>query len=321
VDLLCVSENATYSVRDPSTGERTVLRLNRPGYHGKAALESEVAWITALRQAGVVQTPAVVPTPRGTTVATLASLASDSSPGAAGSSSRSDRYAVMFTFVDGTAPEPGTLAAGMPVIGEIAARLHEHSRGWTAPAAFTRFSWDLSAALGDERRPARWGDWRSAAGPQLREVLEAAEQQVRRCLGDYGIDHQRFGLIHADLRAANLLVPDTEVTDITVIDFDDCGLSWYAYDLAASVSFLEHSSKLADLVAGWLEGYRRVGAFSGEDVAVLPSLVMLRRLQLLAWSASHADTEMVQSLGAGFADQSARVAERYLSGQLLAGVS
>ncbi len=320
LDLLCISENATYSVRDRAAGNRTVLRLNRPGYHSKAALGSELAWITALRQDGVVRTPAVVPTLRGSRVATLTSSTSPTSSTSSASSS-SARHAVMFTFVEGSAPEAGSLAGGMPIIGEIAGRLHEHSRHWTRPAGFTRFSWDLPAALGDGGQPARWGDWRAGAEASTRAVLEAAERQVIDRLGAYGQASHRFGLIHADLRAANLLIADGDTTDITVIDFDDCGLSWYLYDLAASVSFLEHSPELGGLIAGWLAGYRRVCAVDREDVAALPSLVMLRRLQLLAWSASHAETQMVQSLGADFAEQSAGVAELYLASQLLRGVT
>jgi hypothetical protein len=55
------------------------------------------------------------------------------------------------------------------------------------------------------------------------------------------------------------------------------------------------------------------------DLAVVPALVMLRRLQLQAWSSSHADTEMVRSLGPAFAAQTVEVAERYLSAPWLTG--
>ena len=46
---------------------------------------------------------------------------------------------------------------------------------------------------------------------------------------------------------------------------------------------------------------------------------MLRRLQLQAWSSSHADTEMVRSLGPEFAAQTVEVAERFLSSGWLCG--
>jgi hypothetical protein len=40
----------------------------------------------------------------------------------------------------------------------------------------------------------------------------------------FGADHERFGLIHADLRLANLLVWQEKTR---VIDFDDCGFGWW----------------------------------------------------------------------------------------------
>lgn len=249
-----------------------------------------------------MRTPAYVPTPSQVMVATL-------------SATDPVRHAVMFGFAEGREPVAGSIAAGMPAIGEIAARLHQHSRRWIRPAGFTRFSWDLPHALGSSDRPGRWGDWRAGTPGSLQPVLETAELRLREQLTAYGFAAERFGLIHADLRAANLLVKDGG--EVTVIDFDDCGDSWYAYDLAASVSFLEHQQELPELVAGWLEGYHRIGHLGAADLRVLPALIMLRRLQLLAWSASHAETEMVRSLGPAFAEETATVADRYLSGSLL----
>jgi Ser/Thr protein kinase RdoA (MazF antagonist) len=304
LDLLCISENATYLLTDPLSGDRSVLRLNRPGYHSRQEIESELAWTAALRREGVVTTPAALRMRQGGHVAVL-------------TPAPDPRHAVMFTHAAGAEPEPGSLAAGMPAIGEIAARLHAHARAWVRPEGFRRFAWDLPAALGDANGPGRWGDWRDGASHELLPALEAAQAAVITTLAGYGQAPERFGLIHGDLRAANLLV-DGET--VTVIDFDDCGLGWFGYDIAAAVSFLEHRPELTELTAGFLAGYRRLGAFTSADVAALPSLIMLRRLQLLAWSASRASTEMVRSLGPDFAAQSAAVADAYLSGTLLAGL-
>ena len=307
LSLLCISENATYLVTDPESGARSVLRLNRPGYHSRRAIESELAWTAALRRESVVATPAALRTLQGTRVAILEEAAG--------------RHGVMFTFAEGTEPAPGSLPSGMAAIGEIAARLHAHSRRWTPPKGFERFRWDLPAALGDAHGPGRWGDWRDAE-PAAMMVLEAAQASVVATLTGYGQAPDRFGLIHGDLRAANLLLDgatdsDSEADAITVIDFDDCGMSWYGYDIAAALSFLEHRPELAELTAEFLAGYRRLATFHQVDVEALPALIMLRRLQLLAWSVSHAHTEMVLSLGPDFVELSADVAERYLSGTLL----
>jgi Ser/Thr protein kinase RdoA (MazF antagonist) len=309
VTLICVSENATYLVSDARAIGPAVLRLSRPGYHRLDALASELAWTAALRKDAVVGTPEWFPTLTGRPVA----LVADPTPAPA-------RHAVLFGHVAGEHPAAADPAAGLEEIGELAARLHSHARGWRPPEGFTRFSWDLTAALGNGTVPGRWGDWRAATPAAGRPVLEAAERRVRQVLTAYGRDPDRFGLIHADLRAANLLIAPP-AADVTVIDFDDCGYSWYLYDLAASVSFLEHRPELPAMVAQWLAGYARIAGLGSADLAAVPSLIMLRRLQLQAWAGSHAETDMVRSLGPDFAAGTVEVARRYLSAGLLAGLS
>ena len=44
--------------------------------------------------------------------------------------------------------------------------------------------------------------------------------------------------LDADLRPSNIIRADNG--DLTVIDFDDAGYSWYLYDYASSLSFVEH---------------------------------------------------------------------------------
>jgi Ser/Thr protein kinase RdoA (MazF antagonist) len=54
--LISLSENEIYKVETPS-GKKWALRLQRPGYHSKNSLASEIAWLLALRKDGVVSTP------------------------------------------------------------------------------------------------------------------------------------------------------------------------------------------------------------------------------------------------------------------------
>ena len=50
--LLSISENATYLVEDTTTGARLVMRMQRPEYHTDAEIQSELAWVGALRESG-----------------------------------------------------------------------------------------------------------------------------------------------------------------------------------------------------------------------------------------------------------------------------
>ena len=56
IHLISRSENETYKVEAPSGGQ-WALRVQRPGYQSKNTLASEIAWLVALRQDGVVATP------------------------------------------------------------------------------------------------------------------------------------------------------------------------------------------------------------------------------------------------------------------------
>src|SRR5581483_9634210 len=139
----------------------------------------------------------------------------------------------------------------------------------------------------------RWQDG-IAVGPQEREVLGRLDATLRTRLGRFGTAPDRYGLVHADLRLANLLM-DGDST--YVIDFDDCGWSWYLYDLGAALSFIEHDPRVPELVDSWTRGYRRVRALPAEDEAEIPTFILMRRLLLVAWIGSHAGTDLARSMG------------------------
>ena len=380
VELLNVSENATFLLDDPQTDRRLVLRVYRPGYRDEAEIRSELAWIDALRRDGVVPTPAPVagtdgdlvrrirvedcrpernhatfsrrlgpplpasppvdggrgeqtapdffpsPPPLGAEglgeVGDSSAERSPTSPGVRrGCPLRPDgterdlargvsiRHAVAFEHVSGREPAPDeNLPKTFRALGAIAARLHRHARAWRRPAGFVRNAWTFDTMLGDR---ALWGDWRAGAGLDRagRALLARTAEQLRRRLAQFGTGEDRFGLIHADLRLANLLA-DGEA--LSVIDFDDCGFGWFAYDFAASVSFFEDDPAVPDLLSAWLEGYRTVAPFAREDEAEIPAFVMLRRLLLLAWIGSHQEAPTAQALAGSFAAGTLRLAEDFL---------
>jgi Ser/Thr protein kinase RdoA (MazF antagonist) len=132
---------------------------------------------------------------------------------------------------------------------------------------------------------------------------------IRDRLVLYGSGPDRFGLAHCDLRLANLLVHETQVK---VIDFDDCGFSWYMYDAATLLSFYEHLPGAAGLIDSWLEGYRTVRTVAQAEEEEIPTFVMLRRLLLVAWVGSHGETDLARSLGASYTDQTVSLCSDYL---------
>lgn len=297
VHLYPLTENWTYRV-DVGPAAPVVLRIYRPGGRSAAEILSELAWMNAIGQESPSLVPDVIPTTGGSQVLELAR-----------GPLLGPCYCVMFSYAPGSEPADDELAAWFPELGAITARLHRHARAWKRPSWFRRPRWDVTTTLGD--RP-HWGPWQSFVtnADELRQ-LERLAAVVTARLRTWGEGPDRFGLVHADLRLANLLV---DVNRITVIDFEDCGLSWYLYDLACALTFNEGRADVAELIALWVDGYRQVEQLSAEDEKEIGTFLMLRRLMLTAYAGLRHDTELAAEMRAsGFNAETCAIAEPYLS--------
>ena len=296
IRLLSLSENATYLVEDD---EPMVLRVHRPGYHSLDAIRSELTWMKALRTETSVTTPELICAQDGSDV--VSAVVDDAV-----------LHVDAVSYIRGCTAEEDPDAVGFDELGRLTAMMHDHARHRSAPAGFTRFRWDLETILGPQ---ARWGNWRLAPGltEQDRNWIGRAAADISNRLTEFGCEPDRFGLVHADLRLANLMVdPSDPGSGITVIDFDDCGWSWYLADLGAAVSFIEDVPAGERIISEWLTGYLDVGSIAPDHLELIPAFVMMRRIMLTAWIASHFDADAAIGVGEDFAANTARLAERYL---------
>lgn len=301
--LLCRSENATFKIVTPK--QNYAMRLHRSGYHDKIDIESELLWLDALSDAGI-QVPQAIPTKQGERVQ---SITLDDG---------STRFAVLFHWVDGQMPTIEVDPKAFFELGKITAQLHQHARQWKRPDSFRRIIWNHQTMVTEQ---AHWGRWQEA--PHLKasdhEIIQTTMDHVAHTIQDYGQSPERYGLIHADLRLTNLLLHHGQTR---VIDFDDCGMGWFMHDLAAAISFNEHLKQAPQWIDQWLNGYEQIAHLNDDDLDILPSMIIQRRIQMLAWTGTHADTEMTQSLGTTWADESVRLCRLYLERETLpVGVS
>ena len=275
-ELIRYGENTTYRV---SAGTRMLaLRLARPGYQSHASIDSEIAWMTALRAHGI-DTPIALAGSNGEFVQRVPL------PGGGA------QCAVAFEWVEGE-PLPQVKALDpWRRLGRIMAEVHEQERGWPRPPGFTRPAWDLEALVGESPRwgtPVPDGVW----SEEDRDAILVARDAVRERLERLGTDRSRFGLIHADLGFENVLVQARGNT--VLIDFDDCGPSWYLYELASALYPLEGTAGFEARRDELIAGYREVSPLSEDEAAELPTFLMCRRLASLGWMFSRADTAHAQ---------------------------
>jgi Ser/Thr protein kinase RdoA (MazF antagonist) len=292
-----LTENSTYCVSEPGR-EPLVMRVYRPGGRPAVEIQSELAWMGALRRDLGPILPDILSGLDGSQLVEVIPTAG--LPAC---------FCVAFSLAPGDEPREDDFRAWFPRLGEITARFHQQSRAWQTPAWFSRPTWDVPTTLGDR---AHWGPWHaSVPDPEEREQLARLADVVVTRLERFGTGAPRFGLVHADLRLANLLV---EGDDIQVIDFDDCGFSWYLYDLACALTFNEAHPDADELVAGWVESYRTVEPISAADEAEIPTFPMLRRLMLSAYVGLRPDTELAHEMAANrFAAETCTLAEGYLA--------
>lgn len=297
IRMINLSENATYLVEDTHLGREAVLRVHRENYHPAASIESELLWLDALRTDAGIDTPIVIPAQDGRRVITLEHKGRE-------------RHVVLFEMIGGIEPDEDVIEeADFRTLGTLTARLHEHSRQWQLPEGFVRFSWDWQHTLGADPRWGRWQDGIGIGPPEV-DLLSRVTDLIQQRLEAFGNGSERVGLVHADLRLANLLVDGEQVH---VIDFDDCGFSWFLYDFGTAVSFIEDDPRLGDWQAAWIAGYREVASLSAEDEQMLATFVMLRRLMLVAWMGSHSHSRECQIKGPGYAKGTLELAERFLA--------
>jgi Ser/Thr protein kinase RdoA (MazF antagonist) len=257
-----------------------------------------MAWLAALRRDGVVATQVPVVGLDGEWV----QVARDPDDG-------QTRNVVLFEWENGSHPRMDMdLRQCFRNLGAITAQMHVHSRTWQRPEGFVRFTWDFETTLGETPH---WGRWRDALGMNAGrlDLFARTSELIGERLSLYGSGPDRFGLAHCDLRLDNLLIDNRE---IKVIDFDDCGFSWFMYDAAAAVSFYEHLPQVPSLIECWLEGYRTVAGVSRAEEEEIPTFLMLRRLLLVAWVCSHAETALARSLGVAYTEQTVALCSAYL---------
>jgi Ser/Thr protein kinase RdoA (MazF antagonist) len=305
VEPLCYSENRTYRVRAASGMPVATLRLCRPGYRTFEQLQAEVAWLAQIHRD---------PLPQGFEV--IEPLAADDGSHVqvlqAGESGEREPdghlFGLAFRYMTGVEPdeERCDLPRLFRGLGALAATLH--SRPCADAIAQARGVWDFQSVLGPG---ALWGDWHVFQGfyPEDVVLLERCVALVRERLASYGMPQGRYGLIHSDMRFANLLVDGGK---IKLLDFDDSARSWHLFDLAASLSFIEARPDVPELVESWLQGYRGIRTLDEADLAMIPTFIVMRRLQLTAWLASRHDSDPVAATLPGWAQDTVSLCRRYL---------
>ncbi|MDD8023238.1 MAG: phosphotransferase [Paracoccaceae bacterium] len=261
--LIWRSENVVFetTLRD---GTRAALRLHRPSYQGRAAIEAELDWCARLATADV---PVATP---------IAAVNGRMTAGLGG------RVVSCLRWLDGAPLGPAdqplagsAVAARAGELGTLIARLHNATDAGACPVPFERKAWDAEALLGAHpfwgpfwENPALQADERA----DLLAARDLAGLQLRRA--------QDFGPIHADPIRGNVMATPN---GLALIDFDDCGPGWRLYDLAAALIQSWGDPGMGRQAVDLLAGYRSLRTLPDDQAALLPLFVTLRGCASAGW--------------------------------------
>ncbi len=282
IELLKHRENTVYRI-DDGAGRTGVMRVHRLDYHSDAALESELLWLAALREAGVATTEAI----RCTNGRWFTRVRTPALP--------EGRQVDLLAWVPGAAI--GSVETGVPLtdqtlttvyrqVGEQAARIHNVGQDWPRPAGFERLAWDERGFYGEEGSICGCYRHLSSLDAAQRELLDRARDQCDEILGRFGKAPDRYGLVHGDFLPENLF---WDGRTVRLIDWDDTGFGWHLYDFATALFPHLGQDSFDAVLAAMLDGYRRHRALPDEHLDALPALIMARALSYVGWAQSRGE--------------------------------
>lgn len=303
LELIKHRENAVFRVQHD--GGRSVLRVHRSGYHSDSELWSELQWMRALADSGI-QVPMAIPAVSGE------SFINYEAPGLPGPVQMD-----LFEWISGEqlgSVENG-LAEGADIahvygtIGELAARVHNQSCAWSAPAGFVRHAWDADGLAGDQPLWGRFWELESAS-PGQRDLLARGRARVFRDLSRLDKSPETYSMIHADLVPENLLVDDGQVR---VIDFDDAGFGWHLFELATVLYLIADEPYFTEARDALFAGYRLHRKLPDERLDNLPLFMLARGFTYVSWVHTRRQTETARELTPMLLDAACQLADEYLS--------
>ena len=273
------SENVVYKVTTQSS-DNYALRIHRPGYNSIEELNSEVNWSQALRESGVY-VPKHILTRDGKHYAKVKL-----------EPTKQIHYVGLIEWLDGESLENLIKTSEKPQIkecyfklGELMAQVHNQSASWNPPKSFTRRKWDADGLMGDNPLWGRFWEVKELKSEE-RRLLETVRIRLHQDLTEFEKTSSGYGVIHADLHAANVLVQDEK---LQIIDFDDCGYSWHAYEIA--VAETDASSKInkdrissEEIRSAMIDGYDSLRPLNTTIENQLSVLTMVRKLISLGWA-------------------------------------
>lgn len=267
IDFIHYGANAIFKVTD-TKHKKYMLRIHSKNYHTKEAILEEFKWLDHILKTTDLCVPKILQSRTGE------SLIEESHAAILES-----RYCSMFKWIEGRRFWKGINNNYAYQLGVVMGKLQHNGRSVRTKH---RYYWDADGLVGTQKAKFWNIEKLSDISPKQQELITAARQCVHHKLKQYEKSYPgKSGLIHADLNPNNIIVNKNHYA---VIDFDDCGIGLYGYDIANALHAFQHLIKgspekdfnaLSDAL---FEGYSEYMPFTQNDINMLPYFLLAQKL-------------------------------------------
>ena len=273
--LVSLSENVTFRVVDRRDGAAYVLRLHRPGYHTLRELESEHDWMRALADTGIDVPMAVSARDgRGYVPVKIPATGEQRFAGMAGWTEGR-----LLSHVLAETDDDRVVEDYFAQLGAITAAMHIQASAWQPPPGFERHALDSDGLMGPAPHWGPFWEHRSLTAAERGLLLDVRDRMHEK-LSRLSRDPSVYSLIHADMHPGNILIAGDR---LTVIDFDDAGFGWHAYDIAVVLTYWQSRPNAAEIERAFLDGYRAKRPVPDEALASIQMFRLIRWMASIGW--------------------------------------
>jgi Ser/Thr protein kinase RdoA (MazF antagonist) len=290
--LLAARENTIYCAE--TAQGKIVIRKHRTGYQDAAGIESELCLMHAMKAANCSVPDAIAAKDNRFVIA-----------------HDGDHFTAV-SWVSGKTmsdvlsadPSSDSITQIYHDLGVRLAEFHDAADAWSPPKNFSRHSWDRLGLVGAQPFWGRFWDNPDLL-PDERYIFTQIQDQMNEALSHLE-DTLDYGLIHADLIPDNVMIDES---DITFLDFDDCGFGFRLFDIATILLKQIETHDFQDKAKALMEGYR---TRRGLDPRFVLMFLVLRSLTYVGWIVDRPNIENAAPRSRHFIERARLLSEQFM---------
>jgi len=256
------SKNGPYV---PNRYNLRILSMNDP-----EATAGELTWLADLRKGTGLPVPEPIPTLGGKLFTHISTTGIPQG-----------RLISLMRWVDGKQlNEKSIRPHHVRSWGKLVGQLHKFATSWTPPKGYKRFHWDWEGILGNGVLCTPVAELVARMPQKYRRPFEIVSSETRKAMDDLGKGPEAYGMVHIDMYLENVLFKGVEAR---IIDFEDCGFGYYAYDLGIILSQWFGKQEMGWFRDVFFEGYGETHSLPNKQLEYIDLFIATRFADFTLW--------------------------------------